>query len=120
MFFNVEAWTAIMQQRPEPTRADLPAGASLSTWHERAYDAFAAFARRIHDDQWFDATFTDAFEQQMTYGGAFLHVILHNAGHREEVLHILARLGVPNLPEVDHGLWDFVRRGLYVDDDSET
>jgi hypothetical protein len=41
-------------------------------------------------------------------------VILHHAEHRSEVLHILERLGVPGLPEVDHGLWDFVSRGLFT------
>jgi hypothetical protein len=48
----------------------------------------------------------------MTYGGAILHVILHDAEHRSEVVHILSRLEVSEIPEVDHGLWDFVRRGL--------
>jgi uncharacterized damage-inducible protein DinB len=50
----------------------------------------------------------------MTFGGAILHVILHNAEHRTEVLHILERLGVPNLPEIDHALWDYKRRGLFT------
>jgi hypothetical protein len=48
----------------------------------------------------------------MRFGGAIVHVILHNAEHRPEVLHILQRLGMAELPEVDHGLWDFVSRGL--------
>jgi hypothetical protein len=41
-------------------------------------------------------------------------VILHNEAHRTEVVHIFARLGVPALAqvEVDHGLWDFKRRGF--------
>ncbi|HEY7036700.1 MAG TPA: hypothetical protein VH482_35560 [Thermomicrobiales bacterium] len=45
-------------------------------------------------------------------GGAILHVPFYNTEHRTEALHILARLGVPDLPEVDHGLWDFKRRGF--------
>jgi hypothetical protein len=50
----------------------------------------------------------------MTYGGAILMVILHNEAHRAEIVHIFARLGVPELAkvEVDHGLWDFKRRGF--------
>jgi len=41
-------------------------------------------------------------------------VILHNEAHRTEVVHIVARLGVAELAqvEVDHGLWDFKRRGF--------
>ena len=34
-------------------------------------------------------------------------VVEHNAGHRNEVLHILGRLGVPDLPEVDLGVWEY-------------
>jgi hypothetical protein len=50
----------------------------------------------------------------MTYGGAILMVILHNEAHRTEVVHIFARLGVPELAqvEVDHGVWDFKRRSF--------
>jgi len=47
----------------------------------------------------------------MTFGGAIVHVVLHNAEHRTEALHILERVGAPDLPEVDHGLWDHERRG---------
>lgn len=28
--------------------------------------------------------------------------------HRTEVLHILDRLSVPDLPEVDHGVWHYL------------
>jgi uncharacterized damage-inducible protein DinB len=79
--------------------------------HERFYDTFATFARQVHDEQRLEDTFTDHFGQQMTLGGAILHVILHSAEHRTEAVHILTRLGLPEPPEVDHGLWDFVRRG---------
>jgi hypothetical protein len=52
----------------------------------------------------------------MTYGGAIRMVILHNAAHRTEMVHNFARLGVPELAqvEVDHGLWDFKRRAVTV------
>jgi uncharacterized damage-inducible protein DinB len=48
----------------------------------------------------------------VTFGGAILHVVLHNAEHRTEVLYMLERLGVADLPEIDHELWDFKRRGF--------
>jgi uncharacterized damage-inducible protein DinB len=86
---------------------------SLIEEHERNYTAFATFARRVRDEQRLDDTFIDHYDQPQTFGGAILMVILHNTEHRTEVVHILERLGVPNVPEVDYGLWDFVRRGLY-------
>jgi len=58
--------------------------------------------------------FVDSYGEQMRYGGAIVHVILHNAEHRTDALHILSRLGLPEVPEVDHALWDHVSRGAAV------
>ena len=67
--------------------------------------------RPSRTEQRLDDTFVDHFGGHMTFGGAILHVVLHDAEHRIEALHILERLGVPDLPEVDHGLWDQTARG---------
>lgn len=87
---------------------------SLTADHERGYDAFASLARRVRDEGRLEDTFFEDSGYPFTYGGAILMVILHDEGHRTEVVHILARLGVPDLAqvEVDHGLWDFARRGF--------
>jgi uncharacterized damage-inducible protein DinB len=111
MVFNVEAWTAVMAGRPSDAPRDDRPLAALVDRHERAYAAFAALARRVRDERRLDDTFVDHFGGRMTFGGAIVHVVLHDAEHRGEALHILARLGVPDLPEVDHGLWDQSARG---------
>jgi hypothetical protein len=69
-------------------------------------------ARRLRDEGRLDETFSDAYGGEMRNGGGIVHVVLHNEGHRVEIIHILARLGLPDI-EVDHGLWDFVDRGLF-------
>ena len=112
MIFNVEFWTAVMAGQPVDAQRDDRSLAALVDHHERSYAAFATFARRMRDEQRLDDTFVDHFGGPMTFGGTILHVVLHNAEHRTEALHILERLGVPDLPEVDHGLWDFKRRGI--------
>lgn len=112
VFFNVEAWTAVMAGQPLETERNARSLPELTDRHERAHEAFAALARRARDEERLDDTFVDHFGGPMTFGGAILHVVLHDAEHRAEVLHILARLGVPDLPEIDHGLWDFKRRGF--------
>ena len=115
MIFNVAFWTGLMAGQPvDRPQADRSLAALIDR-HERSYAAFATLARRVHDEQRLDDTFVDHFDSHMTFGGAILHVALHNAEHRVEALHILGRLGVPDLPEVDHGLWDFARRGLLTD-----
>jgi uncharacterized damage-inducible protein DinB len=107
----VEFWTALMTEQPVPEQRDDRSLAALSDRHERAYAAFATLARQVRDEGRLDETFVDHFGEQMTFGGAILHVILHDAEHRTEAVHILTRLGVSDPPEVDHGLWDLAVRG---------
>jgi uncharacterized damage-inducible protein DinB len=112
MIFNVEVWTAAMAGQPVDAQRDDCSLAALSERHERSFESFATIARRVRDEQRLDDTYVDHFGGPMTFGGAILHLVLHHEGHRTEALHILQRLDVPDLPEVDHGLWDFVRRGI--------
>jgi uncharacterized damage-inducible protein DinB len=89
--------------------------ATLSDRYEHAYADFSALARQARDEQRLEHSFVDAYDAPMTFGGAVLHVVLHDAEHRAEILHILERLEEPDLPEVDHAPWDFVRRGFFTD-----
>ena len=111
---NQEGWTALMVRVPQPDHPDARPIAYQAARHERASAAFADLARRVRDEDHLDETFTDFYDEPMTFGGAILHVILHNEGHRTEAVHILTRLGIPGEQlEFDHALWDFVRRGLF-------
>jgi uncharacterized damage-inducible protein DinB len=114
MIFNVEAWTGIIARPAFDPRREGNSLAELADRHEVSYETFANFSRLVRDEQRLSDTFVDHYGEHMTYGGAILHVILHNAEHRTEALHILERLGVPDLPEVDHGLWDHVSRGAQL------
>lgn len=114
MFFNVEFWTRAAAGQPtdkfDRARHSL---AALSERHDRSYDIFAAFARRMRDEGRLDDNFVDHVGGHMAFAGMIVHVVLHNAEHRAEIVHILQRLGVPEAPdiiEVDHGLWDVMGR----------
>ena len=104
-----------MAGQPVDAQRDDRSLAALIDRHERSYAAFATLARQVRDEQRLDDTFVDHYDARMTFGGTILHVVLHNAEHRSEALHILERLGVPDLPEVDHGLWDYRAAGLLTD-----
>lgn len=111
MIFNIEAWTAVMAGQPvERERDDRPVAALIDR-HEQAYATFAAIARQVRDEQRLEETFADHFEEQQRFGAGIVHVVLHNAEHRTEALHILTRQGVPDPPEIDHALWDHLARG---------
>src|SRR5215207_7695948 len=99
---NVSYWTDNMKDQ-EIDRSDQDwSRPNLRLRFTRAYDEFEQVSLKIRDEDRFDETFTDSWDQPQTYGAAILHVILHDDEHRQEILHILNRLGVENLPEVDH------------------
>jgi uncharacterized damage-inducible protein DinB len=113
MIFNVPFWTAFLAGQPADggysadAQPDDRALAALVDHHERSYAAFADVARRVRDERRLDDTFVDHYAVLKSFGGTILMVVEHNTEHRTEVLHLLGRLGVPDLPEVDLGVWDY-------------
>ena len=107
VIFNIAFWTALMTEQPVPEERDDRSVTALIDRHERSYAAFASLARQFRDEQRLEDTYIDHYDARKSFGGTILHVVLHNAEHRTEALHILERLRVPDLPEVDHGLWDY-------------
>jgi uncharacterized damage-inducible protein DinB len=105
---NTEFWTALMTGQPidYTELAGAPVN-DLVQEHERTYADFEALARRLRDEQRLGDTYRDHYDVNKSFGGTVLHVVLHNAEHRTEAVHILQRLNLPTVPEVDHGLWDY-------------
>ena len=114
---NMETWTDLLYERPvrprtEPMQVAASVPGLLARLDAIAPD-FAALARRVRDEGRYDARFTDVLDnppRQKTYGGAIAHLITHSMQHRSEALHILKRLGVPDLPEGDVLSWEEVTR----------
>jgi uncharacterized damage-inducible protein DinB len=107
VIFNIAFWTALMTEQPVDEQRDDRSVTALIDRHERSYAAFGSLARQFRDEQRLEDTYIDHYDARKSFGGTILHVVLHNAEHRTEALHILERLRVPDLPEVDHGLWDY-------------
>ncbi len=109
MIFSLEVWTAAMADQPLTAHDDPTTLTALAARHEIAAGAFAILARRLSDDQRLDEAFLDPWTDEptrRTFGTTIVHVLLHNAQHRNEALHILQRLGVPNLPDGDPKEWE--------------
>lgn len=114
MIANVQVWTALM------AGAGTKSDRSPEVWegltvdeffgrYDLVSEKFARLALRIRIKQRYDELWVDVLDDPPTsksYGGAIAHVITHNMHHRAELLHILARLGVADLPEGDVLSWE--------------
>jgi len=117
MILSTEFWTGLMIGKPIPWESSQSPLAALLERHERSYAIFADLARRLRDEQRFDEVYIDHYDYPQTFGGTVLHVILHNGQHRGDVLHILQRLGVPDLPEADPQEWEHDTQNFFESDD---
>lgn len=111
--FNMEVWSDLMAGRPvqlergaRPQDRSVPA---LIARLDRAASALAGIARSVArrgawDERWVDVL--DEPPAEKTYGGGIAHVITHSMHHRAQLLYILRRLGVQDLPEGDVLSWE--------------
>jgi uncharacterized damage-inducible protein DinB len=110
---NIEAWTDLMMERPVQHFSGQDSVKRMLERLDQRYPEFAAFALRIEREGRLDELWTDVLDEppvQKSYGGAIGHLITHSMHHRAEILHILKRVGVENLPEGDLMGWDQRRR----------
>ena len=113
MISNIEVWTDLMMERPVRRNSAQDSVSQLLDRLETSYAEFAQYARRIENEGRLDDLWTDVLDKppaQKSFGGAIGHVITHNMHHRAEILHMLHRLGLENLPEGDLMSWDQRRR----------
>ena len=110
---NIQVWTALMAERPVARTGKGSSWATspttlLAAWEEAMAD-FTQLARRLAAEGRLDDCYTDTLDnppRRKTFGGTIAHLLTHDMHHRGEILHILQRLGVPNLPEGDVLGWE--------------
>lgn len=112
MIENVQVWTDLMAGRDASHSTDgwweFNLG-KLTDAHRSSYAQFSDRARSVRNDQRWNVDFIDTLDKPprtKSLGGGILHVVTHNMHHRSEILHMLAGLGLENLPEGDHLGWE--------------
>ena len=112
MIGNVRVWTDLMEGTAVARTGsswDRFSLDELAKHHESASADFAAFAVRIRNEGRLDERWLDQLDDPPTaksFGGAIAHVLTHNMHHRCDLLHMLHRLGLPDLPEGDLLSWE--------------
>jgi uncharacterized damage-inducible protein DinB len=108
---NVEVWTDLMAGQPvrdDQSSAGRSVVAMISRLEIAAAD-LARVARAVSRREGWDEKWVDQLDQPPTeksYGGAIAHIITHSMHHRAQLLYLLRRLGVENLPEGDVLSWE--------------
>lgn len=109
---NVEVWSAMMAGEPVKRPGRAPRGPSMSELEARldvAAARLARVARSIAARGAWDETWPDVLDDPPTaksYGGAIAHVVTHGMHHRAQLLYMLRRIGMTELPEGDVLSWE--------------
>lgn len=118
MIRNMEVWTDLISGVPVRNNSDCDAGGrSIEELLKRldvVVPQLQESARRVTDEGRLDEMLVDHLDDPPTrksYGGAIVHLATHGMHHRAQVLYLLRKLGVTDLPEGDALSWENQLRG---------
>jgi uncharacterized damage-inducible protein DinB len=115
LVWNMEAWTDNLAGRPLRTKpVDDGAIDTLLARLERAAEGLRDVAKAVEARNGWDERFRDRPDDpqsEKSYGGTIAHVITHSMHHRAQIIGMLHRLGVPDVPEGDVLDWEFRTEG---------
>jgi len=107
--WNTEAWACLMTGESPVRLPSPPVLDDISQRHEIATQRLARLGRDVADrsawdDRWIDEL--DDPPSEKTFGGAIAHVLTHSMHHRAQLLNMMRRLGLTDLPEGDVLTWE--------------
>ena len=110
VIWNMECWTDLMKEqgvRPRPD--DAASIAEMLERLDRVAKELSAFARQLADNGQLNASYLDSEDtppRRKSFSGTLLHVATHGMHHRAQLLYMLRRAGVQDLPEGDALSWE--------------
>ena len=115
MIANMETWASLMEPPPASVTQRLWKD-SIESQTERyraAGEKFRTVAKRIAHDGRLEERFLDFLDEpprEKPNGAGIAHVITHDMHHRAQVLYMLDKLGLTDLPEGDLLGWEMSYR----------
>lgn len=107
---NMECWTDLMlgvDVRPRPT--DEPTVETLLSRMDAILPQLLTLAETITHQSRMNECFVDQLDSPprfKSYGATFLHLVTHGAHHRAQLLYMMRRIGIQELPECDSLAWE--------------
>lgn len=105
---NMEVWTDLMNGA-SPREAGASNVEALIIRLDAAATDLARVARSVANRDGWDETWTETLEEppvDRSYGGTIAHLVTHSMHHRAQLLYMLRRLGVKDVPEGDALSWE--------------
>lgn len=109
VIWNIECWTDLMGGGHVRCRSADVSMRSLAERFENATKAFHVLAHQIDNDSRLDDSFLDALDdppRRKSFGSTILHIVTHGMHHRAQLMFMLRRLGVNDIPEGDALSWE--------------
>ena len=110
---NTNVWEALMAGDVPRTKVRCPLSiAEMIVAHDAASTSLAMLARDVAARGAWDELFHDVLvepPQSFTLGAGIAHVLTHSMHHRGQIIHMMKKLGVENVPEGDVMSWEFSR-----------
>ncbi|HET6879273.1 MAG TPA: GNAT family N-acetyltransferase [Pirellulales bacterium] len=119
---NVEVWSQLMAGRQVVEGSGTSVGELIARLNRVAAE-LAQLARGVAERRAWDARFLDTLDSppvEKTFGGGIAHIVTHSMHHRAQLLYMLRRLGVKDLPEGDVLSWEQQTGGVSLRDVVET
>jgi len=107
--WNTETWSALMAGEELTRLPDAPSLDAVAELHQSATARLAVLARGVAARDGWDETWLDTWDDPpatRTFGGAIAHVLTHSMHHRAQIIHMLRRHGLTDLPEGDALTWE--------------
>ncbi len=105
---NMEVWSALMAGiAPGSSNVDQDSIEQFTLRLDLASKRLSDISKTIRDRAGWDERWVDSIDgKEKSYGGAIAHILTHSMHHRAQLLYMLRRLGVENLPEGDVLSWE--------------
>lgn len=107
---NMEVWSSLISQTTPPQRDSTNASPSVADLRQRlkiAAERLSTAAHEVAANGRWNETYVDPIDEDAKrFGTSIAHLMTHSMHHRAQLLYLMRRIGIPNVPEGDVFSWE--------------